>query len=197
MQHAEALQFIDEEMRTRWPHWQPTSMQITDWAGWLRPFRWESARNALRRYASEAKYGREPEPGRLLAVLRTFGAEPVDESETPDPAEIKKTWLLYMGGGPGRLQPGWFTEAHETPEARAKQKERLSILYTNGGEWHIVEGMTERQMIQGRNDIRGIKPPAEGEDWKTYAKRIGYIEPPKSRNAQVKELLASERKESA
>jgi hypothetical protein len=196
MRRDEAQKFIDEEMRSRWPHWESTPAQITDWVSWLMPYGWDAAKSAMRRYISDAKYGREPDPGRLMATLRAYAPAVGDtRNDEGDPAvTLHRMWIVYMGGGKGTLQPGYFTAAPSTPERRAELVKRLKSVYTGDeGEWLIMENTTAREMIDARFEMRGHKPPLPGENWRDYADRIGVIPQPKSANVLVQELLVAER----
>lgn len=190
MQNDEAHRFIDEEMRPRWTHWEPTPAQVSDWASWLRPFTWDSAKAAIRRYVSEAKYGREPEPGRLVATLRAFAPAVQNTAhDGPNPTDVvKRLWIVCMGGG--QVGRGYYVAAPYKVDARTALVERLAGLY--GGDWKVFENATEREIIAMRFELQGGIPPLPGENWKDYAERIGTIDKPESVNEQVRELLATE-----
>jgi hypothetical protein len=69
MMHVEAQEFIDREMRTRWPDWDPTAAQVSDWIEWLRPHPIAIALSAVRQHAAESRW-KIPAPDKILAACK-------------------------------------------------------------------------------------------------------------------------------
>ena len=105
MLRLEAMNFIDEQMQTRWPDWNPTAEQIADWAIWLGPYDFGTARNAVREHIGSSAFNKRPNAQKLRALLAKFQPGKAQEkTEQPDPT----VFVMYEGGGRGRTLAGYF-----------------------------------------------------------------------------------------
>jgi len=56
MLEIEALQFMDNDVLPHWPNWNPGHSVKQDWARMFKPYRYEDALNAFRRYLESEDY---------------------------------------------------------------------------------------------------------------------------------------------
>jgi len=108
MMHIEAQDFIDREMRTRWPDWEPTTAQIADWVQWLLPHGVSAALDAVRQHAAESRW-KVPTPKDILAALKPRTARPFGRNADERP--IPTTCLVLTDPGyPPVGRRGWLFE---------------------------------------------------------------------------------------
>ncbi len=154
MLRAEAANFVNDQMRTRWPEWKPSSQQLSDWAMWLGPYDYQNATNAVREHiGSQGRFNKRPNPTALRALLAKF--QPRDEADkTALPEDT--VFVLYAGGGIGTLQAGFFFPIivkcgnimRIAEQVRAARQARI------GGEWRVYSDTADKDMVKLRREMR-------------------------------------------
>lgn len=71
MNAIEAGFFIEREMRTRWPDWQPTTQESADWVRRLEPFDETVSRDILLRMLDTTKTIKRPVPAEFYELAQS------------------------------------------------------------------------------------------------------------------------------
>ncbi len=153
MLRLEAMNFIDDQMQARWPDWKPTAEQIADWAVWLGPYTFETARNAVREHIGSSRFNKRPNAAALRSLLAKFQPRKEQEkTEQPEPA----VFVMYEGGGRGTMLAGYFFPIITLPgvvvttaaqHMRGKHKDGF------GGTWKVYAETTHSEMTKIRREF--------------------------------------------
>ena len=157
MLRLEAMNFIDEQMRPRWPKpgWNPTPEQIADLVVWLSSpdITYEIARLAVREHAGSKEGGfGKPKIHHLRTALNNFRPKQETKTEQPDPT----VFVMYEGGGRGTLLAGYHFPIIVRPGDNAmKAAERMRSAHEErvGGEWKVYSDATYPQMNGMRHEF--------------------------------------------
>jgi len=99
MTWAEANQFLIEQVRSRWPTWKPTDMEVQDWCRVLGCYSWDIAKKAIFNYVKDAKrITRRP----LIAIFITKAKVLVNQVKMPAKDETFKPEPGKLYGKPAR-----------------------------------------------------------------------------------------------
>ncbi len=163
MEYLEADRFIKDEIYSRWPDWEPTATELSDWRYLLRRFDVDTAKQAVREHRIDSKWRRpimkniQDIATRLSPtkeIVRKTISEPtvfvqcVEHGKVIDaraalvkrrsiaPAYTCRTGTFY---GFNSIQAG-----HEAAQ-------RLTAIY--GGKWEVIQEITITAMIARRKEF--------------------------------------------
>lgn len=110
MLHVDACEFVEREMKPRWPDWQPTAAQAADWAEYLRPYAVDEALAAVRQVIAETRYNKAPVVREVMAACRGRQRPTVASRRDPAGLGVVTTYLVIdepgcppVPGGSGRI----------------------------------------------------------------------------------------------
>lgn len=164
MLSIEAGNFIEKEMKPRWPDWKPNTAQVADWTLWLNPYSWEVAQNAVREHAGTQTYNKRPNAAKLRPLLAKYQPHTtVEKKGMADPT----VFIFYAGGGRGTLLSGYFFPVIVLPheqsrimQAAANERGKREEAY--GGDWQVHQDTTHSAMVKLRRaeDVQRIEERA-------------------------------------
>ena len=161
MQRSEGMKFIEEQMRPRWPDWNPNGEQMSDWAMWLSPYDYGTAKNAIREHAGSSRFNKRPNPAALRSLLAKF--QPTKEQvgqEQPEPT----VFVMYEGGGRGTTLAGYFFPIITLPKVdvmKAAQHMRGKHEDGFGGTWKVYAETTHSDMAKMRSEFHKARVDAQ------------------------------------
>ncbi len=162
MNHIEADNFFENEVRGRFSKWEPESAEVSDWLFYIKSMDWDIALRAIREHKSKSRYNAP-----ALSVFRSKARGFMPPKEKVARAG-DTVFVMYEGGGRGSLQAGFYFPVIVLPHEqhlirKAAENVRAEYETRYGGEWKIYTETTPVIMTKMRHDIRAaIKDKAKG-----------------------------------
>ena len=161
MDRITAQHFFDNQVKTRWPDWEPEGVEVSDWLFWIGKTDEDTALQAIREHVAESRWKRP-----TLSKFRTYvrlKAPPGEKTEQPDPT----VFVMYEGGGRGTLLAGYHFPIIVRPGDNAmKAAERMRSAHEErvGGEWKVYSDATYPQMNGMRHEFYANRTEQKGSE---------------------------------
>ena len=138
--------FFEQQIQPRWPDWEPTGPQITDWEDMIRPYSESVVLKAVKdhNYSRAGSY-KTPKPSEVRMLLNKCRADsPLYKREFCVQKEGTNNFILFTA-----LEHAPITDEQLT-DAAVNKAQDVAALY--GGRWIAHAGMTGEQMVEKRNE---------------------------------------------
>ncbi len=139
--------FFRDEILTRWPDWEPTGPQMSDWEDIIRPYRECDVLGAIKDH-SYSKSGNYKAP-KIADVKKLL------DKHRKDTPNYKREFCLQREDTREFIHFVILEDHPITDEAllfaAGRDAQQVASLY--GGKWIAHAGMTGQQMVKKRNEL--------------------------------------------
>lgn len=150
MDNISANSFFEQHVKARWPDWQPSGVEISDWLFWIGRVDENTALQSIREHRGQSNWKR-PVLAKFRALVR-LKSPAVEKVEQPEPT----AFVMYEGGGRGTLLAGYFFPIIVPPNKvdktmRIAENVRQYYENRNGGLWKVYAETSNSAMAKMRH----------------------------------------------
>ncbi len=150
MDRISAQHFFDNQVKTRWPDWEPEGVEVSDWLFWIGKTDKDTALQAIREHVAESRWKR-PTLGKFRTYVQ-LKSPAKGKTDQADPT----VFVMYEGEGCKPLLAGYhfpIIVCSGKGVMKAAESAREECEQRIGGTWKVYSDATYQQMSKIRDEF--------------------------------------------